>query len=162
MEDNYYFRNHLSCFVLMEYVRVLARIDEKTVNQAFIEEIYGIAVATLDGILKGDTLSHSRSFYKAFVQSQIAYTLLTQRFLRMLSLQQLTNILDLCLDIIQKENYPLLRQQVEAVLCRTYLELNHKHPSNSVRQQLLDMLKVNINSGIPLALTLGYELLQGQ
>lgn len=77
----------------MEYARILARIDKKFTNPLFIDELYQIAINTLGEILKGDTLSHSRTFYQALVQSQIVYTLLTQPFLQVIHPQQLTIVI---------------------------------------------------------------------
>lgn len=52
-----------------------------------------------------------------------------------------------------------MRQQIEVILCRAYLTLNLKKAGSLMRQQLIDTLKVNVNVGIPIILTLGYELL---
>ena len=67
--------------------------------------------------------------------------------------------MDLCLNIIQKDSFPLLRQNIETVLCRSYLVLNRKEPGNQYRRQLAEMLKVSITIGVPIVLTLGYELI---
>jgi hypothetical protein len=64
--------------------------------------------------------------------------------------------LDICLGIIQIENYPLLRQYIETVFCRLYLTINQKDPQSQRRKQLVDMLKVSVNIGVPIILTLGY------
>ncbi len=61
--------------------------------------------------------------------------------------------------IIEKDNYPLLRQFLEVFFCRTYLILNNINPLNKNRRMLMSMLKVNVNVGVPIALTLGYDLL---
>ena len=59
----------------------------------------------------------------------------------------------------EKDNYPMLRQYITVPLCRAYIAHNHLNPNN-LRGSFIARMKVSINSGIPLILALGYELIR--
>ena len=124
-----------------------------------VKQVYEVMVDILAVILKGDTFSHKMSFYKTLKQSEVVYQLCSVKIADLLDINQLNTIIDLSLKIIQKDNYPLLRQFIEIVLCRCYLVINSKNPQNPRRAQLIEMIKVSLNIGVPLVLTLGYELI---
>lgn len=121
--------------------------------------IYQNTMKLLTEIYEGDTFSHSASFYKSLIKSQIVHAFLSKCILERFGEKQLETIVLECLKITEKDNYPLLRQYIEIPLCRAYCILTIRNPSHKIRAQLIDKMKVNVNIGVPIILTLGYELI---
>jgi hypothetical protein len=87
----------------------------------------------------------NHGFYQNLIKLQVLYNIATNEFVSVLSIDQLNQIIQTLLSIIQRDTYPLLRQYVEVVLCRCYLQFNKRVPNNQMRRTLVERLSFNIN-----------------